>query len=187
MRGRRAFAALRTAISRANKETFRITHFSVQTDHIHYIVEGDDRTRLIRGIQGLAVRCARAFNRALGRRGKFWPDRYHAVALTTPRQVRNCIAYVLLNHCKHLKARPCVDPCSSGPWFSGWRWPPPVPSDVSPVQEPRTWLGNVGWWKAGGPIDWDDAPAPGPSLPHFDDRGARASPAAAVAAPVAVA
>ena len=181
MRGRRAFAALRTAISRANKETFRITHFSVQIDHIHYIVEGDDRTRLIRGIQGLAVRCARAFNRAVGRRGKVWSDRYHARALTNPRQVRNCIAYVLLNHCKHLKARPCVDPCSSGPWFRGWRRLPPMPAHESPVQEPRTWLCKVGWWKAGGPIDWDDAPVPEPSPPHLPDRRA---PGAPVAGPV---
>jgi REP element-mobilizing transposase RayT len=67
-----AFGALARALSRANKEWFRVIVWSVQTDHIHLVVEADGRVELIRGVQGLAVRCAKAVNRALGRKGPVW-------------------------------------------------------------------------------------------------------------------
>ena len=42
-----------------------------------------------RGVQGLAVRVARALNRAMKRTGAVFRDRYHSRVLGTPRQVRN--------------------------------------------------------------------------------------------------
>jgi hypothetical protein len=48
-------------------------------------------------VRGLAIRVARAVNRALGRRGRVFADRYHARALTTPRAVRHALVYVLMN------------------------------------------------------------------------------------------
>src|SRR6266550_6815015 len=39
------------------------------TDHLHLIVEADVRATLARGVRGLAIRVARAVNRALDRRG----------------------------------------------------------------------------------------------------------------------
>jgi hypothetical protein len=137
-----------------------VVHFSVQTDHIHLIVEGDDRELLIRGVQGLAIRCAKAINRALGRKGTVFPQRYHARALRTPTETRIGIRYVLLNHRKHLRASPSVDPRSSGAWFDGWRQPiaPPRYEDC-PVSPPRTWLAISGWQLAGGPIDLRETPS----------------------------
>ena len=38
---------------------FRLVHFSVQSNHVHLIAEGDCRTSLTRGLQGLAIRMAR--------------------------------------------------------------------------------------------------------------------------------
>jgi putative transposase len=152
------FASLRRALERANKEWFRVVQFSVQTDHVHLIVEADERVPLSRGVQGLAVRLARAINRAARRRGKVWGDRFHARALTSPRQVRTALGYVLLNFCKHLRAGPGVDPCSSGPWFAGWKRPPPCASTPPPVQRAQSWLAAVGWRRAGGPIGFDEGP-----------------------------
>jgi len=43
----------------------------------------------------VAIRFARAVNRALGRRGRVLEDRYHVRVLATPLQVRNAIRYVL--------------------------------------------------------------------------------------------
>lgn len=158
-RRRRCFVALREAIRRGSKDWFRIVQFSVQEDHIHLMVEADDRTARIRGVQGLAVRCARAFNRAVGRRGKVWADRYHGHALTTPTETRAALVYILRNECKHTGAPPGIDECSSAPWFDGWQRPPPVPLQPSPVRAPETWLARVGWLRAGGPIRCDEAPA----------------------------
>jgi hypothetical protein len=42
----------------------------VQTDHVHLIVEADSRLALIRGVQGLAVRCAKAVNGRWGARAR---------------------------------------------------------------------------------------------------------------------
>src|SRR6185436_19134094 len=115
-----------------------------QTDHIHLIVEAKVTLALTRGTQGLAIRCARAFNRACHRRGRVWRHRYHAHYLRTPREVRAAYVYVLLNHRKHLRAGPGIDPCSSGAWFDGWARPPPLPGEPSPVAPPTTWLGAIG-------------------------------------------
>src|SRR5438093_7957223 len=97
LRSARVFPALHRALAAASHGGFRVLHFSVQDDHIHLIVEADDTRALGRGVRGLVIRMARAVNRALGRRGAVWGDRYHARALTTPREVHNAIAYVLRN------------------------------------------------------------------------------------------
>src|SRR5437660_8667867 len=86
----RVFPAVRGAIAAASHERFRIIAFSTQDDHLHLVVEAADRQHLSRGVGGLAIRVARAVNRALGRRGRVWDERYHARALTTPRAMRHC-------------------------------------------------------------------------------------------------
>jgi hypothetical protein len=97
LRSPRVFGALRHAIARASVDHFRVIHFSIQQDHAHFIVEGDEARRARGGVHGLAIRLALAVNRVLGRRGKVVGDRYHARPLTTPRQMRTSIVYVLLN------------------------------------------------------------------------------------------
>jgi hypothetical protein len=97
-----------------------VIHFSIQQDHGHFIVEGDEARRARGGMHGLAIRLALAVNRALGRRkGKVVGDRYHVRPLTTPHQMRTSMVYVLLNFRKHLNAPAVIDPRSSGPYFSG--------------------------------------------------------------------
>ncbi len=103
-----------------SRDDFRVVRHSVQRDHLHLIVEADDKKALSRGMRGLAIRCALAVNRALGRRGALWGDRYHASALRTPRMVRNALVYVLANAARHLRAVAGLDPCSSAPWFDGF-------------------------------------------------------------------
>jgi hypothetical protein len=159
LRSELAFAALVHAIGSATRDAFRILHFSVQTDHVHLIVEADSADHLRSGLNGLTCRAARALNRLWHRHGAIWSDRYHARALTTPREVRYGIVYVLLNFRKHLRAPPCIDPRSSGPWFDGWAAPPPPSTQPHPVAPPRTWLAAVGWRRGGGPIDVCEMPA----------------------------
>jgi hypothetical protein len=84
-------------------------------------VEADEPPRFERGVRGLAIRVAKAVNRALGRRGRVWADRYHAHLLRTPREVRNALVYVLNNFRKHVRGARGLDPRSSARWFDGWR------------------------------------------------------------------
>jgi REP element-mobilizing transposase RayT len=174
LRSPRLFGFVQRSLAAAHKVSFRVVHFSVQTDHLHLVVEGDDPVALVRGVQGLAVRCAKAVNRAVGRRGNVWSSRYHSRALRNPTETRHGLVYVLLNHRKHLRAAPSIDPRSSGRWFDGWERRPTPPTDAgadswrptspepSPVAPARTWLARVGWRLAGGGVALDERPRPAP-------------------------
>lgn len=145
------FKAVRRALGRTARAWFRIVHYSVQADHIHLLVEADDRVCLSRGIMGTVIRAARAVNGALGRSGRVWGDRYHARPLRTPREVRNGIVYVLMNWKKHLPIAKGLDPCSSAASFTGWQLHPPVgpPQPDEKVEAPTTWLLGIGWKRHG--------------------------------------
>jgi putative transposase len=153
LRAPHTFPAVRAALSSASKAKFRLVQFSVQADHLHLLVEGADSRTLALGVRGLTIRLARAVNRALGRTGSVWNDRYHARALSTPREVRHGLVYVLMNFRKHLRHQPRgVDPCSSAAWFDGFRGPLPdqaPPAGDLPVAPSQTWLGSVGWRRHG--------------------------------------
>ena len=179
LRVRRGIGSLRTyrvvrAIEDSFREAcerrkFRLVHYSIQEDHAHLIVEAENADELGRGMMSIAARFARAVNRALGRTGKVLADRYHLRALKAPRQVRNALAYVLLNARRHaakriarlqkrgLKVEPLpssgrIDGASSARWFRGWRRdiaidrePPGPLGDEPAVAEPRTWFLRRGW------------------------------------------
>jgi putative transposase len=172
LRSARVFGTLRRAIGRASVDRFRVIHFSIQQDHGHFIVEGDEACRARGGIHGLAIRLALAVNRALGRRnGKVVGDRYHVRPLTTPRQMRTSMVYVLLNFRKHLNAPAGIDPRSSGPHFSGWQRRARLDSaDVTAGADaalggaaataaPTTWMATIGWRRAGGLLKLKERPA----------------------------
>jgi len=134
------FAAMRGTIANTKLAWVRVVHFSVQPDHVHLLVEADDKVCLSRGMAGLMVRMARWVNRALGRRGRVWSDRFHARALRTPRETRHGLVYVLMNWRKHVPEAKGIDPCSSGLWFEGWRIPPSSgpPETRTPWSMPTT-------------------------------------------------
>ena len=173
LRSQHVFPTLGLALSAATRRTkrFRILHFSVQSDHLHLIVEASDKKALSSGMQSVAILVARSVNRLVMRRGRFWADRWHGRALTSPRQVRNALVYVLANFRKHATARlPAgIDAFSSALRFDGWRVAtsgelpragPPYHATMArwvEVSEPETWLGATGWKRAG-LLSVDEAP-----------------------------
>jgi REP element-mobilizing transposase RayT len=140
--------AVRGALAEGHKPAFRVVHFSIQSNHLHLIVEASDKDSLSRGMQGLTVRMARAVNRALGGDGSVFADRYHGHELKTPRETRTALLYVLQNWMKHGQGRG-HDPCSSARWFDGWRTPSPTSPDPPIVAAARTWLVTIGWRRHG--------------------------------------
>jgi hypothetical protein len=159
LRAPNIFPVLRLGLAAASNSSFRVVHYSVQSNHVHLLVEAEETRALARGMQGLGIRLAKAINRRLCRAGRVWADRYHCRALRTPREVRHALVYVLLNGRKHSVSGRGVDPCSSALWFGGWKQKicdlPPGPA---PVARARTWLLSAGW-KRGGSIGLDDGPA----------------------------
>jgi REP element-mobilizing transposase RayT len=135
---------------------FRLVHYSIQDDHVHMIVEAASARDLGGGLKAIAARFARGVNRVFRRAGRVLADRCHVHVLRTPREVRNAIAYVLLNARRHLAKRghtlprvARIDPASSGRWFSGWRKPASGVPEPAAVAKPRTWLLSIGWRRRG--------------------------------------
>jgi REP element-mobilizing transposase RayT len=160
LRSQRFAAEFRTSLRQAcERSEFRVVHYSLQRDHVHLVVESAGKAALGRGMKALGARIARAVQRSFGWRGPVLDGRYHLRVLRTPREVRNAVAYVLLNARRHWQKRhgaapPVrVDAASSGRWFDGWRSPlaaPPAHAHGPPeVARARTWLLASGWRRHG--------------------------------------
>lgn len=186
LRTQHVFPTVRLALARAarrDEARFRVLHFSVQEDHVHLVVEAEDKRALSSGVRSVAIRVALYVNELLMRRGSLWSDRWHGRALKTPREVRNAIAYVLANFRKHaaqypnggVGKRPGIDPYSSAEFFDGFRewspasglappfaarraWRAAVSREDVPVVPARSWLGRSGW-RRHGLLSVDEAPA----------------------------
>ncbi|HET9957578.1 MAG TPA: transposase [Polyangiaceae bacterium] len=112
------------AVNRLRGNEFRIVEFSVQSNHIHLMVEADNDAALSHGMQALTIRLVRRINRLLGRRGSLFTDRFHDRSLKTARAVRQVLAYIFANFRKHGTVEALrgfsLDPFSSAPFFDGF-------------------------------------------------------------------
>lgn len=179
LRRRLAYRAIRAAtLVTAVREDFRIVHLSIQRTHVHLLVEADDKAALSAGMHGFQISAAKHLNAAIGkerggprRRGPVFPDRFHAVVISSPRQARHALSYVVNNWRKHgeqhePRARAWkIDPFSSAVTFRGWKewsegfsWCVPPTYQPLIVQPPRTWLLQKGWQRDG-VISYTDMPS----------------------------
>ncbi len=148
LRRERTLALLRdTLAAGSDRFGFRFVEYSIQSDHLHFVVEAQDERALGRGIKGLLVRLAKALNRAWERHGRVILDRYHALVMKTPRHVRHVLVYALQNARKHGARILGIDVYSSGPWFGGWA--DRAPRADRPLPVPNSWLLSFGWTKGG--------------------------------------
>ena len=84
---------------------FRIVEYSVQSNHVHLVVEAHDRRELSRGMQGFGIRLAKNLNLRLARTGRVLEDRYHAHALKSPTETLRALRYVRQNTHLHAMRR----------------------------------------------------------------------------------
>jgi REP element-mobilizing transposase RayT len=170
LRRRRAYQCASWALVRsAPRQDFRIVHLSIQRTHLHLIVEADDADALSRGVRAFEISFARRINRAIGRKGRVFRDRYHATQLATPRQARHALAYVLNNWRRHREDRTTraqLDAYSSAIGFDGWRghahtagFRLPRGYDPLPVRYATRWLLTAGW-RRHGLLDPRERPGP---------------------------
>lgn len=178
LRTRKMYQALREAtIVAALRERIRIVQISLQRNHVHLLVEAEDKKSLTRGMQGFQISAARNINTFLGegghrRRGRVFADRYFAEVIRTPTQARHALRYVMSNWRKHGEdqrgaARTwLVDPFSSAISFPDWQeldgkafmWPIRESYDPLFVRRPQSWVLREGW-KVCGPISARDVPS----------------------------
>src|SRR5438105_14007705 len=121
LRTHRSFRALRRAFARGcERFGFRLVHFSVQRNHVHFIVEAPDAVALGRAMKGLEVRMARALNKVMDRRGPVFADRYHAHLLESPREAFHAIRYAVENSYGHAARERRLPPSGRCPFRAAW-------------------------------------------------------------------
>ncbi|MBV8759307.1 MAG: transposase [Deltaproteobacteria bacterium] len=174
LRRGKTYQAIARALRRTPSDpTFRICHTSIQRNHLHFLIEANDAAALSHGMRSLAIMAARAINKILGRNGRVFAYRYHATAISSPRQMRNALSYVLNNWRRHDEDESCeaahraaLDPYSTALSFRGWREGVfAIPAGCErlagyeplPAAAPETWLLRVGWERHG-PISAFDVP-----------------------------
>lgn len=156
LRENESFFVLLECFEAAQREDFRIVHFSVQGNHLHLLVEAEGTKALSSGMSGLATRIARRLNRRWNRKGSVFADRYHTHVLRTPTEVRNALEYIFKNREKHLGTGEelGVDRRSSAPLFDGWEEfeGAELIGPYRPVVPARSWLVQVGWRRSRGKL-----------------------------------
>jgi REP element-mobilizing transposase RayT len=185
LRTRDAYMAIReAAIAVFRREGFRIVHLSIEGTHIHLLVEAAHRKALSCGMRAFQGSAAKHLNAAFSKAGSWWErkravrlghalperrkgrvftDRYHETVITSPRQARHALAYVLNNWRRHREDRAerargwKIDPFATGWAFDGWKeradtpfaWKVRETYKPIPVWLPKTWLLREGWRRYG--------------------------------------
>lgn len=167
LRQKRIFRHVRQLLGLPRAGAVRVAHYSVQSNHLHFVVEAESARQLARGMQALSIRLAKRLNRLFKRSGRVFADRFHLRPLRTPLEVRRALAYVLNNYRRHADTSgPHLplsfrDSYSSAASFDGWdpEWThaPPDPRALNDpfaelamgVVAPRSFLLRRGWRRHG--------------------------------------
>ena len=64
-------------VRKAQRDSFRIVAYTVQSDHLHLMVEADDDAAYSSGMRGLMRRLVHGLNGLWKRRGSVFPERFH--------------------------------------------------------------------------------------------------------------
>ena len=98
IRNKDALKLLKRAIKNARRMGLEVIHGSLQSNHIHLIVETPTNQTLTKGMRSLTITFAKGINK-----GRIQLERYHLHVLRSPRETKNVTTYVLFNKQKHEK------------------------------------------------------------------------------------
>lgn len=96
IRNKMALSLLKRAIVNARVMGLRIVHYSLQSNHVHLIVEAENNEVLTRGMRSLTITFCKGH-----KAGRVQIERYHLHVLKHLREVKNAVQYVLFNEQKH--------------------------------------------------------------------------------------
>ena len=150
---------LQRAMRMSNKNGAHVVEFSLQTNHVHLIVEAKDNRALAKGMNALWAVFGKAIRARLPGRGAVFSGRYYMKVIRSARYMRNALEYVLLNDSKHSGQGPDYSEFNSAMYFAhfgkllnrNWRAPLKWASaDPRPdfLEAPRSWLCREGWRRA---------------------------------------
>jgi REP element-mobilizing transposase RayT len=96
LRNKQGLKLLKRAISNSRTHGLKVIHFSLQSNHVHLILEATSNAILTKGMRSLTITFAKGLAR-----GRLQVERYHLHVLKSLRETRNAIHYVLFNEQKH--------------------------------------------------------------------------------------
>lgn len=151
-------ATFQKCAENAKKHQLHVLHFSLQSNHVHLILECVNNKALANGMKSLAGGFGRAIRKCGGGEGPVFKGRYHLQLIKKPKQMKSGLAYVLLNQSKHEELVPYSDRFSSSAHFHQWKkllgkdTGPLLPSRQKHrrllpnyLSSPRSWLAQEGW------------------------------------------
>ncbi len=92
---------LHSSIKKARIIGLGIIHYTLEFDHVHLLVEADNKRVLGKGMQSFGISFSKGINKLKGLRGQVFKTRYHLRKLRTPTEVKNVLNYILGNAVKH--------------------------------------------------------------------------------------
>lgn len=143
--------AFKRALGKAKTKGLHVIHYAIESNHIHLFAEARDNGKLRSGTASFGSSFGKAVSKLNRRTGSVFAGRFHLRVLKSPRQTKNALAYVLLNHSKHEGSVPYPDERSSAAYFSDWhillgRKYRKLVAEERPsyLTEAESWLARVG-------------------------------------------
>lgn len=96
IRNKQCLKILKRAILNSRQHGLAIIHFSLQSNHVHLVIEAVNNDILTRGMRSLTITFAKGINQ-----GRIQIERYHLHVLKSLRETKNALHYVLFNQQKH--------------------------------------------------------------------------------------
>jgi REP element-mobilizing transposase RayT len=100
IRNKTCLKILKKAIQNARQKGLRIIQYSLQSNHVHLLIEATDNQTLTKGMRSLTITFAKRIQK-----GRIQFERYHLHVLRSLRETRNALHYVVFNHQKHTQSK----------------------------------------------------------------------------------
>ena len=71
--------------------------YCITSNHVHLLIDSDDRLEISRFMRAVAGEFARDYNRRKGRTNAYWGDNYHATLVESGDYLWRCLCYIELN------------------------------------------------------------------------------------------
>jgi REP element-mobilizing transposase RayT len=159
LRRRDAYAALRAAFAAGcDRNGFRLIHYAVLEDHLHFVVEATGRSTLSRGVQGLLIRVSRTLTGCGNASDESSPIATTTTSCGPPARCgMRCATCSGTARSTRPKVAPSPFPRRSTPTprrrgstASARRsWCDSLEAVVRPVTDAHTWLLTIGWRRHG--------------------------------------
>jgi REP element-mobilizing transposase RayT len=101
LRSKVFYKEIRQGMKRARILGIRIIHFSVQRDHVHMLIEAENKKQLGESMRALSISLSKRFSFTLKKKVKALKNRYHLHILKSLQEIKNATNYILHNGQKH--------------------------------------------------------------------------------------